>query len=155
MENDKIFHDFKKEDFKDEDVSILKTEKGLNEDIVSNISSYKNEPEKMKQYRLKALKEFYSHHNPSFGPDLSFLDFNDFTYFTRMTDKVAANWNDVPEALKNTFDKLGIPEAEQQYLAGVTTQYESEAVYHNMLDEVKEKGIIFLDTDTEIGRAHV
>ena len=67
-----------------------------------------------------------------------------------MTDKVAANWNDVPEALKNTFDKLGIPEAEQQYLAGVTTQYESEAVYHNMLDEVKEKGIIFLDTDTAL-----
>lgn len=150
MKKDEVFHDFKKEDFKDEDVSILKTEKGLNEKTITDISEYKKESQSMKEYRLRSLKEFMSHSNPSFGPDLSFLNFDDYTYFTRMSDKVASSWDSVPQTLKNTFDKLGIPKAEQQYLAGVTTQYESEAVYHNMLEEVKEKGIIFLDTDTAL-----
>jgi Fe-S cluster assembly protein SufB len=84
---------------------------------------------------------------PSFGPDLSMLNFDSYTYFTRMANGEAKSWDDVPETVKNTFQKLGIPEAEQKYLAGVSTQYESEVVYHNMLKEVEEKGVIFLSTD--------
>ena len=138
--------------FKDEDVSIFKTDKGLNEDVVRQISKYKNEPEWMLEYRLNAYKEFVNRGMPSFGPDLSEIDFNDFTYFIRPSDKVSANWEEVPETIKNTFDKLGIKEAEQKFLSGVSTQYESEVVYHSMLKEVEEKGIIFLDTDTALKR---
>lgn len=145
-----IDFDRSKYEFKDKDVSIFKTPKGLNESIVREISAQKKEPIWMLEYRLKALKEFTSHHQPSFGPDLSFLDFQDYTYFTRLSAKVSTSWKDVPSTVRNTFDKLGIPEAEKDYLAGVSTQYESEAVYHNMLDEVKQKGIIFLDTDTAL-----
>ncbi len=133
--------------FKDEDVSIFKTEKGLNEDVVREISKLKNEPEWMLEFRLKAFKAFKELAMPSFGPDLSFLDFDSYTYFIRPSAKVEKQWDEVPETIKNTFVKLGIPEAEQKYLSGVTTQYESEAVYHNMLKEVEDKGVIFLSTD--------
>ena len=136
--------------FKDKDVSIVKTPKGINEDIVKEISTLKNEPSFMTEYRLKSLKEFETHHQPSFGPSLDFLQFQDYTYFTRTSNGVKSNWEEVPETVKNTFDKLGIPDAEQKYLAGVSTQYESEAVYHNMLQEVVDKGVIFLDTDTAL-----
>jgi len=84
------------------------------------------------------------------GPDLSDLNFDDYIYYIRPADKKSSSWEDVPETIKNTFDRLGIPESEKKFLAGVTTQYESEAVYHNMLDEVQEKGVIFLDTDSAI-----
>ncbi|HBD05969.1 MAG TPA: Fe-S cluster assembly protein SufB [Firmicutes bacterium] len=150
MKKNNFDHDFSVENFKDEDTSILKTEKGLSEETIRNISSYKNEPKEMLEKRLQAFHEFEKHPNPSWGPDLSFLNFADYTYFTRMVDKVSSSWDKVPETLKNTFTKLGIPEAEHKFLAGVSTQYESEAVYHNMLDEVKEKGIIFLDTDSAL-----
>lgn len=137
-----------KYEFKDKDVSIFRTPKGLNEDTVRTISAMKNEPDFMLDFRLKSLKEFFSHHQPSFGPNLDFIDFQDYTYYTKVSDKIATDWKEVPDTVKNTFDKLGIPEAEQKYLSGVTTQYESEAVYSNMLKEVEEKGVIFLDTDT-------
>ncbi len=140
--------DREKYEFKDEDVSVFKTPRGLNADIVKEISKIKNEPEWMLDFRLKSLDEFFSHHQPSFGPDLNFIDFQDFTYYTRVSDKIADSWDEVPETVKNTFDKLGIPKAEQEFLSGVTTQYESEAVYSNMLKEVEEKGVVFLDTDT-------
>ena len=133
--------------FKDEDVSIVKTEKGLNEEIVKEISRLKGEPEWMTEFRLKALRSFKAMPNPKFGPDLSSLDYDTYTYFTRLSNKESQSWDEVPETVKNTFDKLGIPEAEQKYLAGVSTQYESEVVYHNMLKEVEEKGVIFLSTD--------
>ena len=133
--------------FKNEDVSIFKTEKGLTEETVREISRLKNEPEWMLEFRLKAYKAFKELPMPSFGPDLSFLDFDSYTYFIRPSAKVEKDWNEVPETIKNTFQKLGIPEAEQKYLSGVTTQYESEAVYHNMLKEVEDKGVIFLSTD--------
>ena len=136
--------------FKDEDVSLINTGKGLNEDVVREISRLKNEPEWMLEFRLKAYKAFMEMDMPSFGPDLSSLDFQSYTYFIRSSKKVEKDWNEVPETIKNTFQKLGIPEAEQKYLAGVTTQYESEAVYHNMLKEVEDKGVIFLDTDTAL-----
>ena len=117
--------------FKNEDVSIANTGKGLNEDVIREISKLKNEPEWMLEFRLKAYKLFKQLPLPSFGPDLSNLDFDSFTYFIRPSEKVENSWEKVPEKIKETFDKLGIPEAEQKYLAGVSTQYESEVVYHN------------------------
>lgn len=141
------FQDDYKYGFKDKDESILKTDIGLSEDIVKEISRLKNEPKWMEEYRLKAYKAFCNMPLPSFGPDLKNIDFNSYTYFIRSSSKEAQDWSDVPETIKNTFTKLGIPEAEQKYLAGVSTQYESEVVYHNMLKEVEEKGVIFLSTD--------
>ena len=148
--NDKVFDSRDKYDFKDADQTILSTGKGLNAEVVAKISEYKHEPEWMKEIRLNALKEFENHHLPSFGPDLKFLNYQDYTYFNRVSDKVSQTWEEVPQDIKNTFNKLGIPEAEHKFLAGVTTQYESEAVYHNMLSELTEKGVIFLDTDTAL-----
>lgn len=133
--------------FKNEDVSILKTDKGINEEVVRQISAYKNEPEWMLEYRLKAFKAFKNIPLPKFGPKLDHIDFDSFTYFIRPSEKEQTTWDAVPETIKNTFAKLGIPEAEQKYLAGVSTQYESEVVYHNMLQEVQDKGVIFLSTD--------
>lgn len=137
-----------KYEFKDKDVSIFRTPKGINEEIVKTISSMKKEPSFMLDFRLKSLKEFFNHPQPGFGPALDFIDFQDFTYYTKVSDKIAENWDEVPDTVKDTFSKLGIPEAEQKFLSGVTTQYESEAVYSNMLKEVSEKGVVFLDTDT-------
>ena len=136
--------------FKDEDTSIITTGVGLSEEVVREISRLKNEPEWMLEFRLKAYKAFLELPMPEFGPDLSDLKFDSYTYFTRNAKKVEKNWDEVPETIKNTFQKLGIPEAEQKYLAGVTTQYESEAVYHNMLKEVEDKGVIFLSTDQAV-----
>ena len=148
MSKDDIkFQEDYKYGFKDKDVSIIKTETGLNEDIIRQISKLKNEPEWMLEYRLKSYRAFLKLPLPSFGPDLSNLDYDTYTYFTRLANKESQSWDDVPETVKNTFNKLGIPEAEQKYLAGVSTQYESEVVYHNMLKEVEEKGVIFLSTD--------
>ena len=147
MADDIKFQEDYKYGFKDEDVSILKTEKGLSEEIIRQISKYKQEPEWMLEFRLKAYKSFKAMPLPRFGPDLSSLDFDSFTYFIRPSEKEVKDWNEVPETIKNTFNKLGIPEAEQKYLAGVSTQYESEVVYHNMLKEIEDKGVIFLSTD--------
>ena len=133
--------------FKDEDVSVFKTEKGLSEEVVREISKVKNEPEWMLEFRLNALKEFNRRPLPSWGPDLTHIDFDEYTYYIKPSDKTKSDWEEVPETIKNTFDKLGIPEAEKDFLAGVSTQYESEVVYHNMLKEVEEKGVIFLGTD--------
>lgn len=135
-------------DFKDEDVSVFKTPKGLNEDIVREISAIKNEPEWMLEYRLKSLKCFLEKPMPSWGVDLSQMNFDEYTYYNRPSDHLSDKWDEVPETIKNTFNKLGIPEAEQKFLAGASAQYESEVVYHNMLEEVKEKGVIFLDIDS-------
>ncbi|MBP5216828.1 MAG: Fe-S cluster assembly protein SufB, partial [Bacilli bacterium] len=132
--------------FKDKDTSILNTGKGLSEEIVREISALKGEPEWMLEFRLKAFHIFERMPMPSFGPKLD-MDFNSYTYFTRMANQEGNRWEDVPETVKQTFQKLGIPEAEQKYLSGVSTQYESEVVYHNMLEEVREKGVIFLSTD--------
>ena len=135
-------------DFKDEDLSLFKTPKGLNDEIVREISRIKGEPEWMLQYRLDALQEFLRKPMPTWGVDLSFMNFDEYTYYSRSIDGVRNNWEDVPETIKNTFNRLGIPEAEQKFLSGVSAQYESETIYHNMLEEVKEKGVIFLDIDT-------
>ena len=102
----------------------------------------------MLEYRLQAYRKFLEMPIPTWGVDLSHLDFNDFTYFIKASDKVGKSWDEVPETIKNTFEKLNIPEAEAKYLSGVSTQYESEAVYQSMLKEVEEEGVIFFDTDT-------
>ena len=136
------------EDHPDEDVSVFKTPKGLNEDIVREISAIKEEPEWMTEYRIKSLKQFLKMPMPKWGVDLSKMDFDDYTYYNRPSDTKTDKWEEVPETIKNTFDRLGIPEAEQKFLAGASAQYESEVVYHNMLEEVKEKGVIFLDIDS-------
>lgn len=135
-------------DFKDEDVSVFKTPKGLNEEIVREISAIKKEPEWMLEYRLNSLKCFLDKPMPTWGIDLSQMNFDEYTYYNRPSDRMTDNWDEVPETIKNTFNKLGIPEAEQHFLAGATAQYESEVVYHNMLEEVREKGVIFLDIDS-------
>ena len=147
MSEDKKFLDEEyKYGFHDVDTSILKTGVGLSEDVIRAISAYKQEPEWMLEFRLKAFHIFEKMPMPSFGPKID-MDFNSYTYFTRMTEGEKTSWEDVPETVKNTFQRLGIPEAEQKYLSGVSTQYESEVVYHNMLEEVREKGVIFLSTD--------
>ena len=133
--------------FKNEDVSTFKTDVGLNEDIIREISHIKNEPEWMLEFRLKSYRAFKELPLPSYGPDLTNLDFDSYTYFTRPSEKEENSWDKVPETIKETFQKLGIPEAEQKFLSGVSTHYESEVVYHNMLKEVEEKGVIFLSTD--------
>ena len=135
-------------DFRDEDVSVFKTPKGLNADIVREISKIKQEPEWMLEYRLKSLQCFLDKPMPTWGVDLSQMNFDDYTYYSRPSDNLTDKWEEVPETIKNTFNKLGIPEAEQHFLAGASAQYESEVVYHNMLEEVKEKGVIFLDIDS-------
>lgn len=136
--------------FHDDIDSVIDTGKGINEDVVRKISEYKNEPEWMLEYRLNAYRIFEKMPMQNWGPDLSEIDFQDFTYYRTVSNKTERSWEDVPEEVKNTFEKLGIPEAERKFLAGVTTQYESEAVYHNMLEEVKEKGVIFLDIDSAL-----
>ena len=136
--------------FHDEDVSVYNTGKGLNEKIVELISKKKNEPEWMLEFRLKAYEQFKKMKIQDWGPDVSNIDFDDYTYYIKPSEKQEKSWDEVPETIKDTFNKLGIPEAEQKFLAGVSTQYESEVVYHNMLQEVEEKGVIFLDTDSAL-----
>ena len=136
-----------KYDFKDKVDSIFSTGKGLNEEVIKEISKAKNEPEWMLNFRLDAYRKFIKMPFPNFGPDVTNLDFDSYTYFTRYAKGDKNNWDEVPETIKNTFQKLGIPEQEQKYLSGAATQYESEMVYHNMLKEVEEKGVIFLSTD--------
>lgn len=136
--------------FHDQDVSVYKTEKGLSEQVIREISAVKKEPEWMLQRRLDAYHSFLEQKNPDWGPDLSQIDFNDFTYYIKPSDRQEKDWEEVPDTIRETFQKLGIPEAEQKFLAGVSTQYESEVVYHNMLAEVEEKGVIFLDTDSAL-----
>jgi Fe-S cluster assembly protein SufB len=136
--------------FKTETKSIRETKRGLSESVVREISEIKNEPVWMLEVRLDALKSFYEMSDPKWGPDLTDIDFNDIIYYIKPSNKVEKDWKDVPEEIKDTFSKLGIPEAEQKYLSGVTTQFESEAVYHSQIKELDEQGVIFLDTDSAL-----
>lgn len=130
--------------------TILTSGKGLNRGVVEFISNAKNEPDWMKEFRLKAYDAFIKLQNPDWGPDLSGIDFDEYTYYIKSSEKAENNWDDVPEEIKDTFEKLGIPEAEAKYLAGTSTQFESEVVYHNNLKELDELGVIFCDTDTAV-----
>ena len=136
--------------FHDKDVSIFRSERGLTEEIVREISNMKEEPQWMLDYRLKALEYFYKAPMPQWGGDLSALNFDEITYYVKPSEGTQKSWDEVPEEIKATFDKLGIPEAEQKYLAGVSAQYESEVVYHNMKKDLEDMGIIFKDTDSAL-----
>jgi Fe-S cluster assembly protein SufB len=133
----------------DDDVAGATAKRGLSEEVVREISALKNEPEWMLETRLKALRMFNKKPLPTWGADLSTIDFDNIKYFVRSTEKQATTWDELPADIKNTYDKLGIPEAEKQRLiAGVAAQYESEVVYHKIREDLEEKGVIFLDTDT-------
>ncbi len=136
--------------FHDKDVSIFRSERGLTENVVREISNMKEEPEWMLNFRLKSLEQFYKMPMPQWGGDLTGLVFDDITYYVKPSERSEKSWDEVPEEIKNTFDKLGIPEAEQKYLAGVSAQYESEVVYHNMQEDLEKQGIVFKDTDTAL-----
>ncbi|SHG41884.1 Fe-S cluster assembly protein SufB [Ornithinibacillus halophilus] len=136
--------------FSDKDVSIFRTERGLTRKVVEEISKMKEEPQWMLDYRLKALEHFYERPMPQWGGDLSELDFDEIVYYVKPSEKQGRTWDEVPEEIKQTFDKLGIPEAEQKYLAGVSAQYESEVVYHSLKEDLEEMGIVFKDTDTAL-----
>jgi Fe-S cluster assembly protein SufB len=135
----------------DSDAAGAIARRGLSEDVVRDISAKKNEPEWMLKLRLRGLELFRRKPMPTWGSDLSGIDFENIKYFVRSTEKQAASWDDLPADIKNTYDKLGIPEAEKQRLiAGVAAQYESEVVYHKIRDDLEEKGVVFLDTDTAL-----
>ncbi|HWK24631.1 MAG TPA: Fe-S cluster assembly protein SufB [Ureibacillus sp.] len=136
--------------FHDKDVSVFRSKRGLTDEIVREISKMKNEPEWMLNYRLKALEIFYTKPMPQWGGDLSALNFDEITYYVKPSEATQKSWDEVPEEIKATFDKLGIPEAEQKYLAGVSAQYESEVVYHNMKKDLEDLGIVFKDTDSAL-----
>jgi|SRR5690625_704 len=136
--------------FHDKDVSVFRTEKGLTRKVVEEISNMKEEPEWMLEYRLKALEHFYKRPMPQWGGDLSELEFDELTYYVKPSDRIERSWDEVPEEIKQTFERLGIPEAEQKYLAGVSAQYESEVVYQSLKEDLEELGIIFLDTDSAL-----
>ncbi len=129
---------------------FYKSDKGLNEAIVKNISSKKNEPRWMLEFRLEALHYFEKYPMPNWGPTLAKLDPNDIYYYIKPIDKPKQSWNDVPASIKYTFDKLGVPESEKKHLAGLSAQFESQVVYHNLQEEWSKKGVIFLDTDTAL-----
>jgi Fe-S cluster assembly protein SufB len=136
--------------FSDDVKPVFSTGRGLTEDIVRKISAHKKEPKWMLDFRLKSYEIYKKMPMPDFGPDLSGLDLDNMLYFQTATDKQYRDWDDVPEKIKDTFERLGVPEAERKYLAGSSAQYESEVVYHNMRDEFSKLGIIFTDMDTAL-----
>lgn len=136
--------------FSDEHKPFYSTPKGLSKKIVREISSIKNEPKWMLEKRLAALAIFYEKIIPTWGGDLSKINFNDIYYYIKPTEKLGRTWEDIPPEIKNTFDKIGIPEAEKKFLAGVGAQYDSEVVYQSVSDMLSKKGVVFLDTDTAL-----
>ena len=132
------------------DESVFKPGKGLNEDVVRAISHHKDEPDWMLQFRLRSLEEFRKKPMPNWGADLSSLDFEDMYYYASSSEKKFDTWDDVPESIKETYERIGIPEAEGKFLAGVGAQYDSEVVYHNLREELSNQGVIFSDPETAL-----
>jgi Fe-S cluster assembly protein SufB len=133
----------------DSDEAGAKAKRGLSEEVVREISALKNEPQWMLDLRLKGLRLFEKKPMPSWGSDLSGIHFDTIKYFVRSTEKQATSWDELPDDIRTTYDRLGIPEAEKQRLiAGVAAQYESEVVYHKIREDLEEQGVLFLDTDT-------
>ncbi len=146
-----IVRDYSKYDFKDPvDMYVYISKKGLSRETIEEISRIKNEPEWMLKFRLNAYETFLKLPMPTWGADLSAIDFNNIYYYARPTDKKGKSWDEVPEKIKKTFERLGIPEAERKFLAGVGAQYESEVVYHKLREDLEKKGVIFCDTDTAL-----
>ncbi|MDP3963541.1 MAG: Fe-S cluster assembly protein SufB [bacterium] len=136
--------------FHDSAAPLYQIKPGLSERVVEEISSIKNEPAWMREFRLRALKVFESKPMPPWGGDLSNINFNNITYYARATDKQSRTWDDVPAEIKNTFDRLGVPEAERKMFAGVGAQYDSDVIYHNVRKDLEKQGVIFCDTDTAV-----
>lgn len=132
------------------DKYVFKSRKGLDRQIVSQISEMKNEPEWMRQFRLDALETFFKKPMPNWGGRLADLDFQNIFYYVRASDRQEHSWEDVPEDIRKTYDRLGIPEAEKKYLSGVKAQYESEVVYGSLKEDLAKKGVIFTDTDSAL-----
>ena len=141
--------DVQKYDFRTETEAVFKAQKGLSVEVVNQISDIKDEPDWMREFRLKSLDIFYSKPMPEWGGGIS-LDFDDIYYYLKPTNEQGRTWDDVPEEIKDTFEKLGIPEAERKYLAGVKAQFESEVIYGSLKEELGNQGVIFTDTDTAI-----
>ena len=137
-------------DIKNEDNYDFKMEKGINEEIVKEISKQKNEPEWMLEIRLKALEAYEKLELPTWGPDLSELNMQEIATYVKPKSKLNSSWDEVPEDIKNTFDQLGIPEAEKKSLAGIGAQYDSEVVYHSIKEELIKQGVIYTDMETAV-----
>jgi len=132
------------------DQYVFKSRKGLDAEIVSQISAMKNEPVWMRDFRLDALQQFFEKPLPTWGGDLSQLDFQNIYYYVRASERTEQSWDDVPEDIRRTYDRLGIPEAEKKYLSGVEAQYDSEVVYGSLREDLAEQGVIFTDTDSAL-----
>ena len=151
MTTENLDMDYSKYDFKDStEMYVHLSKKGLTKDTVREISQLKEEPEWMLDFRLRAYDVFMKKPMPQWGGDLNKIDFQNIYYYAKASEKTEKNWDDVPEDVKNTFDKLGIPEAEKKFLAGVGAQYESEVVYHNLRKDLADQGVLFLDTDSAL-----
>src|SRR6185369_6005075 len=129
---------------------VFKPKRGLNEDIIREMSWMKGEPDWMRDFRLKSYQRFLKRPMPNWGGDMSGIYFDDIYYYTPPTEKQVDAWDDLPDSVKATYEKLGIPEAERKYLAGVTAQYESEVVYHRNREDLEQQGVIFTDMDTAL-----
>jgi Fe-S cluster assembly protein SufB len=136
--------------FFDPETYSFKAKRGLSEEVVKEISWMKQEPEWMTKLRLRSLGIFRKKPMPTWGADLSVIDFENIFYYLKASDKQGKSWDEVPDDIKRTFDRLGVPEAERKFLAGVAAQYESEVVYHSLHKDLEKKGVIFLDTDTAL-----
>ncbi len=134
----------------DEENYVFKPKKGLNTDIVEEMSWMKSEPDWMRNFRMKSLTRFEKRPMPSWGGDMSGIDFGDIYYYIKPTEEQVDAWEDLPDAIKDTYEKLGIPEAERKYLAGVTAQYESEVVFHRNREDLERQGVLFCDMDTAL-----
>ncbi|MCS7141010.1 MAG: Fe-S cluster assembly protein SufB [Candidatus Nitrosocaldus sp.] len=151
MASQDVIRDYSKYDFKDPvDMYVYISRKGLSRETIEEISRIKNEPEWMLKFRLNAYEMFLKMPMPKWGGDLSRIDFDNIYYYAKPTDKKGRSWDDVPENIRRTFERLGIPEAERKFLAGVGAQYESETVYHKLREDLEKKGVIFCDTDTAL-----
>lgn len=149
MSDEKLLEDIGqyKYGFHDPENYVFKAQRGLTREVVEQISFMKGEPQWMLDFRLKAYEHFKSRPMPTWGPDLAGLNLDDIYYYVKPTEGQGKSWDDVPETIKNTFDKLGIPEAEQKFLAGVGAQYESEMVYHSIQEHLEKKGVVFLSIE--------
>jgi Fe-S cluster assembly protein SufB len=148
-EKSKVFGEINKYDFRTENEAVFKVEKGINADIVRQISEMKDEPQWMLDFRLEALEIFESKPMPEWGGDID-IDFQDIYYYLKPTEGQSKTWDEVPEEIKDTFERLGIPQAEREYLAGVKAQFDSEVVYGSVSEDLDNLGVIFTDTDTAL-----
>ena len=133
--------------FSDPDSYVLKSKEGLDRSVVEQISHSKGEPQWMLDFRLRALEHYEKRPMPNWGPDITGLDLDKIFYYVKPTELSSGSWDDVPDNIKKTFDRLGIPEAEQKFLAGVGAQYESEMVYHQVQEHLEKQGVIFLSIE--------